>query len=244
MRSVLFIAIAFAFLASCKKVTNITNNYPTSHKPAFTVQGLTDLTMSLGHPSAVSSFVVTFEDSVSEKVNLEVSGLPAGVTVPFPWVQSGYPTFASQIGLAEGDTLHPALPGTYPLTLSCKGVVSGTRLFKFNLTVEQNPLYTGFISGNYSNCTISSASAPVFSSTVQDDSFIHNRITITNFANTGLTVVGAVYTNGTEIYNICIPRQTVDTFTFVGSGTFNTSTTRQFYLNMKINNQTKTLNFK
>jgi hypothetical protein len=229
--------------ASCRKTTNITNNYPTSHKPAFTVQGLTDTVISLCRPVATSSFTVHFEDSVSEQVSLELSGLPAGITIPSPWAQAGYPTFKSIIPFAERDTLHPALPGIYPLTLTCKGQTAASRQFKYNLTVQQDPLYTDFIAGTFSSCSTSVAST-LFTSNVINDSLVHNKVTISNFANTGQSVAAVVYPSGTSIYYVAIPYQNTDTFTFVGSGTFNTANSRLFTLSMKINGKSRNVTFK
>lgn len=234
--------IALFILSACNKQTNITNNYPNNRRPAFTVQGLTDVTLSATEPFAATSFAVKFEDSVSEKVVLDISELPAGIKIDNAWTKTGYPTFSSQIVFAN-DSANPATPGSYPVTLSCTGPISGTKTFTFNVKVlNERPWNVEFLD-TFRKCYVA-GKTDTFTQTIAADPQIGNRILFSNFANTGQAVSGMVYYDGAFWAYIVVPRQVRDTFAFTATGSVPLFNSGYLSLQVNQNGKTKTLYFR
>ena len=95
----LIIALTVA-IASCNKTTN--NTTVITPLPAFTVNGITDVTLTNGTSYYISMpLTVAYDDSTQETVTLSVSGLPAGVTLDSTWATTGIPTFSTVLSLSD-----------------------------------------------------------------------------------------------------------------------------------------------
>ena len=149
----LFVASVIMVL-SCKKgsnlTTNITNNtlIPTS-VAAFSVDGIQDVTINNYVTSSyLISMPITIEyhDSAQQNVTVSISGAPSfifcgtssiepngNIISRGPW--TGVPTFTIPIEIYSIATFsgHYA-SGTYPITVTCAGTLSGTKTFTFNIT--------------------------------------------------------------------------------------------------------------
>ena len=205
--------LSLLLYCACNKITNITNNLPPNHRPAFTIQGLGDTSLSLKNRDCSVSFAVQFEDSVQERVSLSLSAMPAGIKAAKGWVNAGYATFNSQILFYENDSLHPAAPGTYPVTLTATGATTGTKTFSFNLTVKNDDLCTGAFTGAYTSCS-NTVTGVSFYDSIYNDPQVNNIVWFSNFANSGKAVMGIF---DCQLGAINIPYQVIDSIPLSGT---------------------------
>jgi len=223
----LIIALTVA-IVSCNKTTN--NTTVITPLPAFTVNGITDVTLTNGTSYYISMpLTVAYDDSTQETVTLSVSGLPAGVTMDSTWVTTGIPTFSTELSLS--DTLDAgANPGTYPITITATGSNGGKKSFQFNLNVVSPASCTSNVVGVYSICASSCFSSTTYSDNVTADANITNKIWFANVYGIGLKLFG--YYNCNTRY-ITIPAQTVSGVTYYGVGTASVGGSSH-YINMSV----------
>ncbi len=236
------IIIAATLLLGCTKTTNITNNVPVLTYPGFTVQGLTDITISRVNDYAAMAMSVVYHDSIQEKVTLEMSPMPDGIILDDNWTKSAYPTFSNQLNFLDTNTLNPAIPGTYPITLKATGLQSGTKTYTFNIIVNDIPSVTDTFIGIYPNCMIQQSGVN-YSDTLVKDANITNKVWFKNFGNTG-KAVAAIFKLDQGIISIQVPPQTVLSSHFYGNGRLVTSgsTGYRLRLMMHIDSATVYLN--
>lgn len=143
-----FITIALAisplFFGCSKNVIVNSSNFSVNgvHDVSLTNNTVTSATMPLN---------IQNDGGEQETVTLSLSGVPANVTVDNGlFITSGIPTFTSVLKLGN---FNGATPGTYPLTLTATGAVSGAKTYNFNLTVNPELACTSQVVGGYSNCS-------------------------------------------------------------------------------------------
>jgi len=212
MRNILFIlpATGICFL-SCQKPDVTVYSGPAY--PAFTVNGVEDISITNGTSSSYSmSLSVAYTDSAQENVSLSLSALPPGISIDTSYALSGIPSFSTEI-IFEDTTLFGATPGTYPMTLTVAGSRSGTKTYNFNIKISPAPYYTSALVGGYDNSQ-DNCRANLYVDSVYNDASIINKIWFTNFGGYGILVYGAVNSSHT----VTIPSQTVGGYTVSGSG--------------------------
>ena len=145
----LFVASVIMVL-SCKKgsnlTTNITNNtlVPTS-VAAFSVDGIQDVTINNNYQVSMP-ITIEYHDSAQQTVTISISGTPSfifcgtssitalgNIISRGPW--RGVPTFTIPFEIYSIATFSGPYyaPGTYPITVTCAGTLSGTKTFTFNI---------------------------------------------------------------------------------------------------------------
>jgi hypothetical protein len=202
-------------LASCTRNTN--NTTIIAQLPAFTVNGVHDVTITNGYPYYYNQvslpLTVQYNDSTQQHVTLSLSALPAGITIDTGWVTSGIPTFTTT--LLFYDTAANATPGTYPITLTATGSVTGKKNYSFNLKVKPAPSCTSYLVGKYNNCSSNCLTPNGYADSVYADPSVTNKIWFTNFNNSGY----AIYANYNCATNaLTVPLQTAGGTTYSGSG--------------------------
>jgi hypothetical protein len=237
-KTIIFIAIAAsATLSSCNKTTNNTTG-PVS--PAFTLQGIHDVSFVNGSTSYYAYYqlpvTVAYSDSSQETVTLSLSALPAGITMDTTFIASGIPTYSTTLTFYD-TTQAGAIAGTYPITLTATGSVTGKKTFRFNIKVVAQPSCTTGLVGKFFDCYSSCSSTGAnYADSVYADPAIVNKIWFTNLFGTGVKLY-ATYNCNTE--EVVIPSQTVGGVNYSGSGSAYYSGTRSF--NMEIYNSTTSM---
>ena len=128
-------------LGACTKPSNNTTNNTTvlpAANPAFTVDGITDVSLdhTQGYYTSTLPLVIEYQDSVQQTVTVSVSGMPATAGgTPNGVFATGVPTFNCTIDFTYNRDSHVIPIGTYPITVTCTGSVSGSKTFKFNFIV-------------------------------------------------------------------------------------------------------------
>ncbi len=137
MKNILLTFSCIALLLSgCTKTTNNTTQMAPPN-PAFTVNGITNVSIdhTAGGTILTVPFVVQYEDSVQQTVTVSVSGIPpTNGRTQDGLLATGIPTFDCTITFLYGG-LNQIPLGTYPITITCVGTVSGTKTYKFNFVV-------------------------------------------------------------------------------------------------------------
>ena len=137
----IFMLGGLLFLGACTKPSNNTTNNTTvlpAANPAFTVDGINDITLdhTHGYITTTLPLVIEYQDSVQQTVTVSVSGMPATAGgTPNGVVATGVPTFNTSIAFTYNRDSHIIPVGTYPITVTCTGSLSGAKTFKFNFTV-------------------------------------------------------------------------------------------------------------
>jgi hypothetical protein len=140
----ILIACSLLLYASCTKPSNTTNNTTTTtvlpaSNPAFVVDGINDIlldhTANFGNTTVTMPLVIQYEDSVQQTVTVSVKGIPAtnGGTQDGQLAR-GVPTFNCSLSFVYND-IHLTPLGTYPITVTCVGSISGTKTYNFNLVL-------------------------------------------------------------------------------------------------------------
>ncbi len=214
LTSILFAATT-AIIISCKKTSNTTNNIIINHMPAFTVNGIHDITLvNAGANYITLPITVQYSDSAQEVVTLSLSALPSNVNMDTTWITSGIPTFSTNINIAD-TTLDGATPGNYPMILTATGATSGKKTYPFNLKIVAETPCIAHIVGKYSDCYYSCSTGGYYADSVYSDPVTVNKIWFSNINNTGIKIY-ARYNCGTQ--QLTIPAQTVGGVTYSGSG--------------------------
>ena len=210
-KTCLLFSFAALMLAGCTK-NNTTNNI-TTPLPAFTVNGIHDISLVNGS-SGFFDLPISIQnsDSSQETVSLFLSSLPTGINVDTTWITNGIPSFSTDLDLYD-TTSNGATVGTYPMTLTATGTKSGAKTYTFNIKVHAKPSCTTFLVGVYNNCT--GCIGTLYRDSVYADPVVVNKIWFTNFNNSGNRVYG-IYNCTTE--GITVPSQTVSGITYSGSG--------------------------
>lgn len=210
--AVLLLLVLGAF--SCTKSKTTVNNYtslPGGNTPAFSVNGLSDITLTNLFSHSYTLYInVTYQDSAQENVTLSLSGLPQGITMDTSWIHSGIPSFNTSITFYD-TTAAGATPGTYPITLTATTASGNKKFYTVNLNVL--PMPTQFL-GSYDSCFLYCGPTQMYSDSVYLDASIPNKIWFANFANSGHHVYGIISTGG----QLTIPAQTFGANTYSGSG--------------------------
>ena len=212
-KSFLLIAFAVVAIVSCTKTTN--NTTVISPLPAFTVNGITDVTFTNGTNYFISMpLSVQYDDSAQETVALSVSGLPAGITMDTLWVNRGIPSFSTVLSLSD-TLLAGGNPGTYPVSVVATGSKTGVKTYTFNLNVVSPASCTSAanILGTYTSCY--GCSTPRYIDNVTGDPNITNKIWFANVYGTGVNLFG--YYN-CSTHSITVPAQTLNGVTYFGLG--------------------------
>jgi len=200
------LALMVIVLASCTKNTN--NYYSSGDKPAFIVQGLSDITLINNYQTYTTmSLSIAYQDSAQQSVTLSITGLPSGITLDTTWVKEGLPTFNTYLNIFD-TTLAGATPGNYKLAFNVTTASGQVRSYPFTLKVLPAP--TAYL-GKYTNCTNACAGA-TYTDSVYADPSNANKIWFTNFANTGSHVYGII-----SFSELTIPSQTVGGITYEGN---------------------------
>jgi hypothetical protein len=236
MKKCALFAILCLLIASCTKKTD---NYYANPTPSFAVSGLQDIRLE---PNAITSasLNLTFQyfDSTQGVISLSLSGLPAGVNLDTNAILSGTPTFSTTLTFFDTSTSIQVAAGTYPITLTCYSSVVPEKIFTFNLIILPAQSLTASVIGKYGN-SLNSCTGISYADSVYADASVVNKIYFRNFMNTGQTVYANVTTTSltSQQYNIAIPQQTVNGYTFSNS-------TGSYYLSNAIylNNIQYTLN--
>lgn len=140
-----FVLLGAIILGSCTK--NTTQVLPGA--PAFVVNGLQDITIAPGSTHTIP-FTIQYQDSTQQTVTVTVSGIPAGFenndyttsTKNGDILATGIPTFSASMSLTDSaKTIYPyptngvVATGTYPITITCTGSLSGAKTYTFNIKV-------------------------------------------------------------------------------------------------------------
>ena len=137
--------------ASCTKPSNTTNNYITNDttriitqlpasNPAYIVDGINDISLdhtnNSGYTTLQMPLTIQYEDSIQQTVTVSVSGIPptSGGTANGQFA-SGVPTFNCILSFVYNVDFNKIPLGTYPITVTCTGSISGTKSYKFNFVV-------------------------------------------------------------------------------------------------------------
>jgi len=210
-KTCILISLAALTLVGCTK-NNTTNNI-TTPLPAFTVNGIHDVSLENGGSGFVDlPITVTYGDSAQEPVTLAISALPAGINIDTTWITSGTPSFSTDL-LIYDTTAAGATIGTYPMTLTATGTKSGVKTYNFNIKVHPQPSCITFLVGVYNNC--SGCLGILYKDSIYADPTVVNKMWFTNFNNSGNKVYGT-YDCNTE--RITVPSQTVGGVTYSGTG--------------------------
>jgi len=228
-RTLLLIAIAATIIVACTKNTTNTTNYIIEPQPAFTVSGVHDVSLTNGGYGIELPITVQYSDSAQQVVSLSMSALPAGITMDTTWVISGIPTYSTTVTLLDTTELG-ATPGTYPMTLTATGAISGKRTFPFNIHVIAEPACVANLTGKYANCYSGCSPTGSYSDSVYADPTIPNRLWFTNVSDKGSKIYGKYNCNSQQI---SVPAQSIGGVIYSGSGNgFFTPTSRHISLNL------------
>jgi hypothetical protein len=236
-KTLLLFAFAVVAFASCTKTTNNTTNKTIIDTmvtgpslPAFTVGGIHDITFVNGSVmETMIGITVQYADSAQETVTLSLSALPQGITKDTTnWITSGIPTYTTELLLLDTTQAGAAL-GTFPMTLTATGSLTGAKTFPFNIKIVPQPPCSAFLLGKYLNCSSSCGLGGLYTDSVYADPNVVNKIWFTNLNGTGLKIYG-MYSCNSEA--ITIPTQTVGGITYSGSGDGFLSPSKTIFLNL------------
>lgn len=236
-KSLLLCGIAAITLASCTK--NTTNNTIIAPLPAYTVNGIHDITLVNGSSYGSSMpITVQYSDSAQQVVSLALSPLPTGITMDSTWITSGIPTFTTTLNVLD-TTLDGATPGTYPMTLTVTGANAVKRTYPFNIRVVAETPCSEYIVGHYTYCN-SGCSMMSYTDSVYADPSVPNRIWITNAGNLGVKLYAKYNCNS---QTVTVPTQTVNGVSYRGTGSaYYTLTSHHMTINLTYNNNTCSVN--
>ncbi len=232
-KATLIAAFALTALAACKKTTNTTNLLG-SPQPAFLVNGISDINLQNDLSTTSSLYLtVAYADSAQENVTLSLSALPTGIAMDTTWINTGIPTFNTQLMIYD-TTAAGATPGTYPMVLTATSSNGSKKNYNFNIKVKAAPPCTTNIVGKYYDC-YNNCGGGYYADSVYADLNVTNKVWFTNFANSGHLVYGT-YSCHTD--QMTIPAQTFGAVTYSGSGT-----AYSHYMSLSINNGSSTCSF-
>lgn len=131
----LILLVVSLFAACKKKEENNSMRFMVNNVSDVFINQYTDTTIFL-MPE------IEYLSGDQEPVTLSLSGLPDGVTAEQTSI-IGYPTYAVRIPLY----CYAKSEGSYPITLTAKGVKSGTQTLVFNLNIKGRscPQYAGLV---------------------------------------------------------------------------------------------------
>ena len=225
-KTCLLIALAVVAIVSCNKTTN--NTTVIAPLPAFTVNGIHDISLQNGGSYYGVSLPITvqYSDSAQEVVTLSLSALPPGIAIDTTWVTSGIPTFNTTLTFIDS-TAAGATPGNYPMTLTATGSSTKTKTYSFNLKVIAQPSCADSYTGTYTHCTSYCYSGSYYADNITADATIPNKIWLNNVNNAGTKIYAMVNCNSSSI---SIPNQVSGGVIYYGSGVAYTSHQLSFNL--------------
>lgn len=148
---VLVVSIAATCLAvSCKKKDKDNSNTSTPATAAvdtmrYTVNNISDVTIRRYQDSNIYlPLMLKHKSGMQEAVTVQLNGLPSGVISATDSLK-GIPSFNANFILG----CYFTSVGTFPVTVTTKGAVSGTKTFTFNMNVVANPTCATNLSGIY-----------------------------------------------------------------------------------------------
>lgn len=180
--------------------------------PAYTIQGLHDVTIQQGTDDELS-LSITATSGSQEPITLSLWNLPAGVTKTMS-ASTGTPTYTSHIVFTE----HYGAAGTYVVRLISHGALSGDRTDSFNIHVLTPPNcgVLGFWSQGTTGC--GNNTNYQYTDNITASAAASNRIVYGNFADMPYQVYADLNCNNSSIV---IPNQLLPNGIQVsGSGTF------------------------
>lgn len=189
---------------SCKKKKDTEFNYA--------VNNVGDVSINSKEPKAVS-YEVKLLSGNQQTVALELSGLPAGITVDLT-PSSGIASFYAVASYSVNSSVSP---GMYPFVLKAKTAGLADKEFKANVIVntgsECGKDYVGMMEAK-EECSVGKDE---YLCTIELDASIKNRIRINNFYNGAASIT--VYAD-LDCANdrIIVPRQETAGYTISGSG--------------------------
>lgn len=228
----LFTLLCIGF-ASCKPNRN---NKPTT----YTVNNVHDIELSQGEEYSFELFL-NYLGPVQENVDLEIVGLPAGISADFSKT-GGIPSFISVVTLRNNS----ADPGVYDAQLITHGSQTGEKAYDFTITVKTDPLcgvlgtYTYTAVCNALDSSLStSTTETITSATVPVENAI-NPVRFANFGRRGWVVSANI---NCATGKVEIPLQSVGNgFEVSGTGTF-TPSGMQISYSIFSSGPTQTCNF-
>ncbi|MBS1688740.1 MAG: hypothetical protein JSS96_08445 [Bacteroidetes bacterium] len=218
MKKTLLLFMLFCIaLSSCTKDDN-KSNQPTTYR----IDNITD--QQIGYSAGSVAYLqlsVGYVGPIQENVSLSLSGLPAGVTADTN-SHSGIPSYSTVFYLMNDGT---AKPGTYTVTLNCKGDKTGNKSYTFKIKVLPPPQCTSTVAGTWAIGT--DCLGNTFSDNIEVDPSTYNRIIFSNFADLSLSVYADLDCNtGT----FTIPRQGFAGHVYYGNGYFSSGYIQYSYV--------------
>ena len=226
-KTCLLFSLAALMLAGCTKSTTNNNTTVIAPLPAFTVNGIHDVSIRNSDfgSFATNSYLpltIQYNDSTQETVTLSLSALPAGVTMDTTWATTGIPTFSTTLQFFD-TTAAGATPGSYPMTLTATGSASAKRTYTFMLRILPAQSCTEYIVGKYNNCN--TGCGGFYADSVYADPGVPNKIWFVNFSKSGNKIYGNYICSSEQL---TIPSQTVVGVTYSGNGTASGSSSSHF----------------
>jgi hypothetical protein len=212
----MLISVAAFALASCTKTNN--NTTVIAPLPAFTVNGIHDITLvNGGFASGLLPITVAYSDSVQQTVTLSLSALPAAITIDTSWVTTGIPTFNTDLIFMDS-TSDGAAPGTYPMTITATGSLTGKKVFPFNLKIVAATSCTTGLTGKYQFA--SSSCTGIYADSVYADPTVVNKIWFVSTQASSYKFYGRISCANSSV---TIPGQTINGTIYSGSGYFSSA---------------------
>ncbi len=223
MKAHLLVATAaLALLASCTKEYTTVNVSGEPARPAFRVSGITDVTFEktpFGNPAmAYMPLQVTYVHGESQRVSLELSGIPEGIRDSLQ-IASGYPDFnTSALFFYEN-----ASNGSYPVKLSAKADTGKVQEYNFQIKVTGDTSCSGYLTGTtYRTSSSCTGSGATYTSTLSKNGAAGDTMYVNNLENTNLALKCLITCRSSQI---TIPSQVVGNSTYAGYGYLNFGST-------------------
>jgi hypothetical protein len=222
---------ALALLASCTKEYTTVNVSGEPARPAFRVSGITDVTFEktpFGNLAmAYMPLQVTYVHGESQRVNLELSGMPQGIRDSLQ-IASGYPDFnTSALFFYEN-----APNGSYPVKLSAKADTGKTQEYNFQIKVTGDTSCSGYLTNaTYRTSSFCTGSGAQYTTTLSKNGAAGDTMYVNNLENTNLALKCLITCRSSQI---TIPNQIVGNSTYSGSGYLNGGPTAGTTISMYI----------
>ena len=218
MKTVYSILIAAAaFMTGCSK-SNVNNNpyYGDDYGDFnYTITGTKDTTIEqTGEVNILLNLKKT--SGPTENVNLEVTGVPDGVTATIEPV-TAQPPFTALLRIVS----YRAAVGSYPITITGRSKSTGNTIHSLNLNIKTFTNAAYMVEGV---CNTSGACTPQTGAVTHEANVVvatsaPNRVEIQGFWSDSWSNV--VYADLNPSNNtVTIPAQTVNALTFEGNGTY------------------------
>jgi len=222
--SIILLAVSFISLASCSKLSKKSNNNESVDTMQYTVNEFKDIRIKQFRDSVIfMPIMLQHISGTEEPINVSVNGLPSGVTV-ISQTLSGKPLFNDTLKMS----CYVKKNGVYPVTINTTGVISGTKMHSFNLTVDSAQCNES-LEGRYSGIIENSTSKNTITIVKSNDS---NRIRI-HGTNWDVYLWGGGFGGYVNCNNrtITIPEHNLGSIVVSGEGNF---IANKVFINWKI----------